>query len=66
MSGGINRWLEMNAAMALCEIGFDLGEYDLIEAHVERGLDLARMLGAHAWEAPVHLPPLDEASAATQ
>jgi class 3 adenylate cyclase/tetratricopeptide (TPR) repeat protein len=47
-----DRRAEMNANVALCELGFDLGEFDPIEAHAERGLELARMLGARAWEAP--------------
>jgi class 3 adenylate cyclase/tetratricopeptide (TPR) repeat protein len=47
-----DRRAEMNASQAMSEIGFDLGEYDLIETHSERGFDLARTLGARAWEPP--------------
>jgi tetratricopeptide (TPR) repeat protein len=47
-----DRRAEMNARLCLCAIGFDLGGYDLIEANVERVLELARMLGARAWEPP--------------
>ena len=50
-----DRRAEMNARLAMCELGFDLGEYDLIETHAERGLDLARTLGARAWEPAVLL-----------
>jgi class 3 adenylate cyclase/tetratricopeptide (TPR) repeat protein len=47
-----DRRAEMSARLCLCEIGFDLGDYDLIEANVERELELARMLGARTWEPP--------------
>jgi class 3 adenylate cyclase/tetratricopeptide (TPR) repeat protein len=47
-----DRRAEMNARLCLCEIGFDLGDYDLIEANVERVLELARLLGARTWEPP--------------
>jgi hypothetical protein len=43
----------MNASVGMCEIGFDMGEYDLVETHGQRGVDLARTLGARAWEPPM-------------
>ncbi len=45
-----DRRVEMNARGAVCHAAFDLGEYELLEAQAEHQLDLARTLGARAWE----------------
>jgi class 3 adenylate cyclase/tetratricopeptide (TPR) repeat protein len=45
-----DRRVEMNALGCVLHTVFDLGEYDLLEAEAEQQLDLARTLGAHAWE----------------
>jgi class 3 adenylate cyclase/tetratricopeptide (TPR) repeat protein len=47
-----DRRAEMNARMCMCELGFEWANYDIVEANAARSLELARMLGAHAWEGP--------------
>jgi class 3 adenylate cyclase/tetratricopeptide (TPR) repeat protein len=47
-----DRRVEMNAAGCVCHSVFDLGEYNLLEAHAEQTLGIARTLGARAWEPP--------------
>jgi hypothetical protein len=46
-----DRRVEMNATGCVCHSVFDLGEYDLLEAHAEKQLVRTRTLGARAWEA---------------
>ena len=40
---------EVNARLVLCETGFDLGDYVLLESNIERVLELTRAIGARAW-----------------
>jgi tetratricopeptide (TPR) repeat protein len=42
---------EVNARLVLCETGFDLGDYVLLESNIERVLELTRATGARAWSA---------------
>lgn len=46
---------EMNSRLGMCDILLLTGEHDLVQEHAERGLALARALGARAWEAPMLL-----------
>ena len=45
-----DRRVEMNARGCVLHTVVDLGEYDLLEADAEQQLELARTLGARAWE----------------
>ena len=45
-----DRRVQMNATQCMCELTFDSGDYELLEAHSAQGLSLARSLGARAWE----------------
>jgi len=45
-----DRRAQMNAAQCMCELSFDSGDYEQLEAHSAQGLSLSRTLGARAWE----------------
>lgn len=45
-----DRRAAMNATQCICELSFDKGEYDRLESRSAELLDLARTLGARAWE----------------
>lgn len=47
-----DRRAAMNASLCLCELSFDTGKMEQLEARAKRCLGLARSLGARAWEAP--------------
>ena len=50
-----DRRAEMNATYCVWETALDLGEFDQAKIYTTRGLDLARTLGARAWEPHVHI-----------